>query len=305
MLFLPKGLPAVEVLKGEAVSVEEYDKSDIHRLQQNQTGDVLRILFLNLMPQKLVTELDIARMMAQPSLSVQLIPMKISGQSYKTTPMQHMVDFYTDFEKLEDGFYDGLIITGAPIEHLPFEQVRYWPQLCHIMKWADSHVRSALYICWGAQAGLQFHYGIPKYQIPAKMFGVYNQKVLVEDLPLLKGLSPAFPMPNSRHTEVRRADFPTIQHLQIVAENDFSGVGLAVGNGGREVYIVGHLEYEPNTLKNEYLRDINKGLTIAMPKNYFYDDNPEKGVNFSWKVAARTFYTNWLVYYCSKQGKID
>ena len=252
------------------------------------------------MPQKLVTELDIARMMVHPSLSVQLIPMKISGQTYKTTPMQHMVDFYTDFEDLEKGCYDGMILTGAPIEHLPFEEVRYWAQLCQIMEWATIHVCSSLYICWGAQAGLQYHYDIPKYQLPDKMFGIYNQKVLQEDLPLLKGMSPAFPMPNSRHTEVRRADFPQNSNLQIVAENEISGVGLAVGNGGREIYIVGHLEYEPNTLLNEYVRDINKGLDIAKPKHYFYDDDPERGVNFSWEKAAKLFYHNWLAFYCNK-----
>ena len=298
MLYLPKGLPAVELLKNEAVAVKEYNRGEVGHLQTQSEGDVLRILFLNLMPQKLVTELDIARMMAHSSLSVQLIPMKISGQSYKTTPMQHMVDFYTDFEDLEAGNYDGMILTGAPIEHLPFEEVRYWHQLCHIMHWAETHVRSSLYICWGAQAGLQYHFGIPKYQIPAKMFGIYQQKVLVEGLPLLYGLSPAFPMPNSRHTEVRREDFPKKDHLQIVAENEVSGVGLAIANDGREIYIVGHLEYEPNTLKNEYERDINKGLTIAKPKHYFVDDDPDKGVDFSWKSAAKTFYANWLEYYC-------
>ena len=298
MLYLPKGLPAVSILKEESVEVEEYQKSNFHSFP-NHGERVLRILFLNLMPQKMVTELDICRVMIHPTLSVQLIPMKISGQKYKTTPMEHMVDFYTDFERLENESYDGLILTGAPIEHLPFEEVRYWPQLCHIMEWAETHVRSSLFICWGAQAGLQYHYGIPKYQIPAKMFGIYPQKVLVENVPLLKGLAPNFPMPNSRHTEVRREDFPIHSDLQIVAENEISGVGLAIGNGGREIYIVGHLEYEPNTLKNEYIRDVNKGLTIAKPKYYFIDDEPEKGVNFSWKSAAKTFYANWLEYYCA------
>ena len=298
MLYLPKGLPAVNVLRKESVEVEEYDRERFHDMSFHGER-ALRILFLNLMPQKLVTELDLCRVMVHPSLSVQLIPMKISGQTYKTTPMEHMVEFYTDFEDLEKGSYDGLIITGAPIEHLPFEDVRYWPQLCHIMDWAETHVRSSLFICWGAQAGLQYHYNIPKYQIPAKMFGIYSQKVLVDGLPLLEGLSPAFPMPNSRHTEVRRADFPENSDLQIVAENEISGVGLAIGNGGREIYIVGHLEYEPNTLSNEYVRDVNKGLTIAKPKNYFNDDNPEKGVNFSWGSAAKRFYGNWLEYYCN------
>lgn len=298
MLYLPKGLPAIDILKSENALVGVYEKGHIQDVVSSGDKRTLRILFLNLMPQKLVTELDITRMLAHPELSVQLIPMKISGQTYKTTPMQHMEDFYTDFEELEVADYDGMILTGAPIEHLPFEEVRYWPQLCHIMQWAETHVRSTLYICWGAQAGLQFHYGIPKYQLPAKMFGIYSQRVLKADLPLLRGLSPAFPMPNSRHTEVRRDDFPNDDHLQIVAENDISGVGLAIGHNGREIYIVGHLEYEPNTLRNEYVRDVNKGLPIAKPANYFVEDNPEKGVDFSWKDAARTFYHNWLEAYC-------
>ena len=297
MLFLPENLPAVPVLKAEGAEVSEYKLAQGDAV--SAAGEkVLRVLFLNIMPQKLVTELDISRALAHASRSVQLLPMKIAGQTYKTTPMEHMVAFYKDFEDFEDGHYDGLIITGAPIEHLPFEQVRYWDQLCHIMAWAKTHVTSTLYICWGAQAGLYYHYGVPKYQLDAKLFGIYPQQVLAEDLPLLDGMRPVFPMPNSRHTEVRRADFPTDRSLRIVAEGEVSGVAVAISHAGREVYITGHLEYEPNTLHNEYMRDLNKGLPIGKPKFYYVDDCPEKGVDYSWEQSAWHFYDNWLKYYC-------
>ena len=299
MLFLPENLPAVDVLKQEAVEVSEYE-IPAGNIAADACGDeVLRILFLNIMPQKLVTELDIARALSHSSKSVQLLPMKIAGQTYKTTPAEHMDRFYKDFECFESGAYDGLIITGAPIEHLPFEEVRYWKQLCHIMEWAKTHVKSTLYICWGAQAGLYYHYGIPKYQLEAKLFGIYPQQVLVEKLPLLEGLYPAFPMPNSRHTEVRRADFPTDGSPQIVAEGETSGVAMAMDHAGREIFVTGHLEYEPYTLHHEYVRDVNKGLPIALPKYYYVNDDPEQGVDFSWKTAAQIFYTNWLEHYCS------
>ena len=300
MLYLPNQMPVSRVLRDEGVAIEEYEMSRLEHLSASKER-LLRILFLNIMPQKEVTELDISRVMVHPDYDIQLIPMKISGQTYKTTPQEHMDNFYLDFEKLESGSYDGLIVTGAPIEHLPFEEVRYWTQLCRIMEWAKSHVRSTLYICWGAQAGLYYHFGIPKYQLPAKVFGIYPQKVLAASLPLFEGMSAAFPMPNSRHTEVRRADFPSSSNLAIVAEGEVTGVSVALSNSGREVYVTGHLEYEPYTLHNEYMRDLNKGLPIDKPKYYYLEDNPEKGVDFSWKDSARSFYRNWLSFYCGSE----
>lgn len=258
-----------------------------------------KVLFLNLMPQKAVTELDIARMMAATGEDVVLIPMKIARQTYKTTPMEHMEQFYVDFESLKPQPYDGLIITGAPVEHLSFEQVRYWPQLCRIIDWARAGgAQSTLYICWGAQAGLYYNYGIPKHPLPAKRFGIYPHNV-PDDLPsqslctLLSGLAPTFPMPHSRHTEVRAEDFPH-HSLHILATSEESGVGLAATEDGREVYITGHLEYEPHTLENEYHRDVAKGLPILPPEHYYHHDTPTAGICFSWEEAARVFYRNWV-----------
>lgn len=187
-----------------------------------------------------------------------------------------------------------MIVTGAPVEHLPFENVRYWTQLCHIMSWAEAHVRSTLYICWGAQAALQHLYGIPKHQLPAKKFGVFIQKKLAGDAPILRHLPENFPMPNSRHTEVQRKDIER-HPLHIVAESEESGVGIVTSaDGTQQIFIVGHLEYEPKTLHNEYQRDLSKGLPIAPPLHYYHHDKPQEGIDFSWQKTAATFYSNWL-----------
>lgn len=282
-LILPKGLPVADVLRAEGVHVCDAPSADTQPV---------RVLLLNLMPQKEVTELDIARMLAHPSLQVQLVLMKISGQVYKTTPQEHMERFYQDFELLASGSYDGLIITGAPVEHLPFEEVRYWPQLCRIMDWAAGHVRSTLYICWGAQAGLYHHYGIPKYGLPAKKFGVYPYAIL-SALPVVEGLENGFRMPTSRHTEIRGCDVSGPE-LQVVAGSAESGIGIVVSRDGKRVFVTGHLEYEPMTLEKEYRRDLGKGLSIAMPEHYYHEDNPGKGIDYSWEGTARRFYRNWL-----------
>lgn len=286
MLILPAHFPATSILRSEGWQVLDGESPAGLR--------PLRILFLNLMPQKQVTELDIARALAFSEHCVRLYPMKISGQAYKTTPIEHMRTFYSDFEVFEPENFDGLIITGAPVEHLPFEEVRYWLQLCRIMDWARSHVRSTLYICWGAQAGLYHHYGIPKYALPEKCFGIFRQHVLYRGLSLFQGMEPEFLMPNSRHTEVRRQDFPTNGSLCIVAESEESGIGVAMSRDGREIFIVGHLEYEPQTLHNEYTRDLKKGLSILPPLHYYRKECPEQGVDFSWKKSACLFYSNWL-----------
>ena len=290
MLFLPQHLPAADLLRAEGYAVSEYPLGAVPA-SSGTAGR--RILFLNLMPQKAVTELDIARTLAATGQDVTLLPMKIAGQTYKTTPQAHMDAFYRDFEAFAAEHFDGLIVTGAPVEHLAFEEVRYWPQLCHIMDWARQHVRTTLYICWGAQAALYHIYGIPKYSLPEKRFGIFFQNVLDSQLPLLRGLAPAFLMPNSRHTEVRRADFQG-SGARIVAESAESGVGVAVGGDGREVFVVGHLEYEPLTLDKEYRRDLAKGLPIHLPEHYYANDDPAAGVAHTWKSAAIRFYGNWL-----------
>lgn len=287
-IILPKGLPAIEALRSEGFDAQDEIQAGSHPL---------RILFLNIMPQKAVTELDFARALGGTPLCVELLPMKIKGQTYKTTPMEYMEAFYRDFETFEADCFDGLIVTGAPVEQYPFEDVRYWKQLQHIFDWAKTHIRSTLYVCWGAQAGLYHHYGVPKYWLPEKKFGIYQQKKCRTDVPLLRDMPNPFPMPTSRHTEVKIEDFPTDTDLQIVAESDESGFAMAIANGGKEIYTVGHLEYEPMTLDKEYRRDLAKGLPIASPVHYYKEDGDETAVDFSWEQPAKQFYRNWLTYY--------
>lgn len=287
-IILPKGLPIIDTLLSQGYEVW----SDI---PPGKTP--LRVLFLNIMPQKEVTELDFANMLGASPFCVQLLFMKISGQTYKTTPIEHMNAFYRDFEMFESGFYDGLIVTGAPVEHLDFEEVRYWHQLQHIFDWAATHVRSTLYVCWGAQAGLYHRYGIPKYRLPAKLFGVFPMYQLRRDIPIFNGIKNPFPMPNSRHTEVRRSDFPSDGGLEVVAESAEAGIGLAVSDEGRSVYVMGHMEYEPYTLDREYRRDLGKGLPIAAPLNYYCEGTVSDKVDYSWRDAAFRFYANWLYHY--------
>lgn len=253
--------------------------------------DALRILFLNIMPMKQITEEDFCRSLAFSDVSVELLPMKIAGQTYKTTPQEYVDRYYFDFEVYKDGYYDGLILTGAPLESINFEDVRYWEQLKEIMTWAQKHVSSSLYICWGAQAALYHHFGVPKYDLPEKCFGIYPHRVVYNHR-LLHNMHPEFMMPNSRHTEVHSSDFPP--ECQVIAESDETGVGIMVSNEGREVYVVGHLEYEPLTLHNEYMRDLEKGLVIAPPHNYYINNVSDQGVDYVWEGACKQFFCNWL-----------
>ena len=290
MLHLPQDLPIISTLREEGAAVAPFCQRAFLQVPRPEGKTVL---LLNLMPQKEVTELDIARMMAGREEDVHLLLVKISGQTYKTTPQEHMDRFYVNFEDLAAQTFDRLIVTGAPVEHLPFEEVRYWQQLCGIMDWAETHVRSTLYVCWGAQAGLYHHYSIPKYALPAKMFGIFPQRILDPASPLLRGLPDPFPMPNSRHTEVRATDFRDLP-VRIIAQSEESGVGIASTPSCHQVFIVGHFEYAAETLQNEFLRDRSKGLPIAPPRHYYQDDDPHREVCFSWRDAARTFYGNWL-----------
>ena len=284
MLYLPHHIPASLSLASATYSLSGW----------KQVDGVLRVLFLNLMPQKEVTELDIARTLQHTGVDVQLIPVKLKGQTFKTTPMSHMQAFYLDIEDLQEESFDRMIVTGAPLEQMPFEHVRYWEQLCRVMDWADKHIPRTLYVCWGAQAGLYHFYGIDKHALPSKMFGIFRQCVLRADSPLMSGLLPDFPMPNSRHTEVRRAEIAghAAEGLHIVAESEESGVGVVATDNLKRTFIVGHLEYEPYTLHNEYHRDLAKQLPIHEPVHYYKADG---SVDYSWESAALRFYTNWLV----------
>ena len=292
-VILPKGLPVAATLSAEGVPVADHCPAGVRPLH---------ILLLNLMPLKERTELDFARMMAQSDRWVRLTLMKFSGQTYRHTPQEHMDRYYEDFETLAaDGLSaDGLIVTGAPVEQMAFEAVHYWPQLCEAMDWARRHVRSTLYICWGAQAALYHFYGVPKYPLPEKRFGIYPQEPAAEAGPLLASLAPGFPMPHSRHTEVRQADIDRHAALRTVVRGAGSGVGIVVTAGYREVFVTGHLEYAPDTLHTEYVRDVGQGKPIQPPLNYYVNNDPAAGVDYSWRDSARTFYRNWLAVCASR-----
>lgn len=286
-LYVPYNLPAIGTVRAEGLPVFGGVPNGVKPL---------RILLLNLMPIKETTELDFIRMLAPEDEEVELILMKISGLTYKNTSEQHMNAFYRDFESLRDEYFDGFIVTGTPVEHLPFEEVRYWKQLEEIFEWVRSHVRSSLYICWGSQAGLYHYYGIPKYHIPQKMFGVYEQTILKREEALFTGMRSSLRMPQSRHTEIRRTDLDKVKDLTILAESPESGVAIVKARQ-REFFITGHLEYAIDTLHNEYFRDLGKGLPIQMPKNYYPDNDASHTPSFSWHNDALLFYHNWIKYY--------
>lgn len=291
-LYVPKNLPAIKELRSQGITI--YDEVP-------EGVKPLRILLLNLMPIKAVTELDISRQLSKTDLPVQLITMKIRGQQYKNTPQEHMDAFYRNFDELASQQYEGMIVTGAPVERIPFESVRYWQQLIEIFDWSRTEIRSAIYLCWGAQVGLYHHYGVPKYDLPHKLFGVYEQKLQRSGLPIFRGLEERFNMPNSRYTEVRREDIDRVSDLEIFVEGDRSGVGIVKPVNRSEFFVMGHLEYSPATLDNEYNRDVNRGLDISRPENYYINDDPEQGINYSWQKPADLFYSNWLNYYVNKK----
>lgn len=255
----------------------------------------LRILLLNLMPEKAITEADIIRMLGGADEDIEVIFMKISGQKYKTTPQKYMESFYTDFEDLSEEEYDGMIVTGAPIEHLPFEEVRYWDKLTAIMDWAETHVRSSLYICWGAQAALYHHWSVQKYPLSKKMFGVFSYQKLTNN-PLFLNINKEFPMPTSRHTEVSQSDILIYTGLSLLANSEEAGVGIVLSEKHRAIYITGHLEYALLRLQNEYQRDLSKGKSIEPPLHYYQQEQPY----FSWKQTALTIYSNWIKQYVKK-----
>jgi homoserine O-succinyltransferase len=257
----------------------------------------LRIVILNLMPIKITTETDLVRLLSNSPLQVEISFMKLKSHTSKHTPIEHMKAFYTDFDVMKPQKYDGMIITGAPVEQIDFEDVKYWKELTEIFDWARTHVTSTLFICWAAQAGLYHYYGIPKYQLPKKMFGIFEHRTLKPYHAILRGFDDRFYVPHSRHTEVRREDIEKVKELTILSESDVSGVYLIEGRGGREFFVTGHSEYSPMTLDNEYKRDLGKGLPIEKPVNYYIDDDPEKGPFVRWKAHANLLFSNWLNYF--------
>ena len=298
-LRLPDRLPAIDLLKKENIFV--MDDTRAH----NQDIRPLKIVVLNLMPLKITTETDLVRLLSNTPLQLEISFMKLRSHTPKNTPIEHMMMFYKDFAELRQHKFDGMIITGAPVEQFAFEDVTYWNEMKEIFSWAKTHVTSTLYICWAAQAGLYFHYGIPKYPLPKKMFGIFEQHTLEPTLPIFRGFDDVFMMPHSRHTELHREDILANPELTLIAEGAESGVSIIMARGGREFFITGHLEYAPNTLDNEYRRDVGKRDDVDLPKNYYRNDRPEDGPLVSWRAHANLFYSNWINYYVYQETPYD
>lgn len=290
-LRLPNKLPAVEFLKEENIFVLDEQRASAQDIRP------LRIAVLNLMPLKITTETDLIRLLSNSPLQLELHLMKVKAHTSKNTPIEHMQAFYRDFEVMKEEKFDGMIITGAPVEHLEYEDVTYWKEIMEIFDWSRTHVTSTMYICWAAQAGLYHHYGIPKYPLAEKMFGIFPQQPLDPRLPIFRGFDDLFNMPHSRHTELRKEDILAHPELSLIAESEESGVGIVMARGGREIFITGHSEYSPMTLDTEYHRDLDKGLPIKMPRHYYPNDDPEQTPHVSWRAHGNLLFTNWLNYY--------
>lgn len=290
-LTLPDKLPAIDLLKKENIFVMDTTRATAQDIRP------LRIAILNLMPLKITTETDLVRLLSNSPLQIELSFMKVKSHTSKNTPIEHMQAFYTDFEDMRDQKYDGFIITGAPVEHLDFEQVGYWEEITEIFEWARHHVTSTLYICWAAQAGLYHHYGIPKYPLEKKMFGIFKHAVSNPELPIFRGFDDEFYIPHSRHTEIRREDIERRPELSILAESDESGVYMVMAREGREFFLTGHSEYSPLTLDTEYRRDLSKGLPIEIPQHYYRNDDPSQPPLVRWRGHANLLFNNWLNYY--------
>jgi homoserine O-succinyltransferase len=257
------------------------------------------------MPTKIVTETQLARLIGNTPLQVEIDLLTMSGRTPKNTPLEHMLAFYKNFDAVRDDFFDGMIITGAPVEHLAFEEVAYWPELCDIMEWSKSHVHSTFHICWGAQAGLYYHYGIPKIHLQKKLFGVFHHRVTHKGSILFRGSDDVFMVPHSRHTTVMRRDVKKVPALKILSESDEAGVYAISTNEGRQLFITGHSEYDPETLALEYWRDKKAGLPIQIPVNYFPDDDDSKTPVCTWRSSANLLYSNWLNYFVYQQTPYD
>ena len=287
-LNLPDKLPAIDILKEENIFVIDNSRASTQDIRP------LKIVILNLMPIKITTETDLIRLLSNSPLQIEVSFMKLKSHTSKNTPIEHMKAFYRDFECMRNEKFDGMIITGAPVEHLEFEDVNYWDEIQDIFNWTRTHVTSTLYICWAAQAGLYHHYGIPKYPLDKKMFGIFEHHICegMSKLPIFRGFDDVFFVPHSRHTEVRRADIEKHPELTIISESDDSGVHIVMARGGREFYVTGHSEYSPYTLDTEYRRDLGKGLPIDMPKNYYRDNDLEKGPLVRWRSTANLLFSN-------------
>ena len=296
---IPNDLPATEVLQKENIFVMKQTRAETQHIRP------LEIVLLNLMPTKIVTETQLSRVLGNTPLQVHLELMMLSTHKAKNTPEEHLLAFYKTFDELKDRKFDGMVITGAPVENMPFEQVNYWKELTDIMEWSKDHVHSTFHICWGAQAGLYYHYGIQKYPLPEKMFGVFKHKADYKHAILLRGFDDEFWAPHSRHTTIRREDIEAIPGLKILASSEEAGVYIVMNKEGRQIFVTGHSEYDPDTLEREYLRDKYQGLPIQVPKNYYPNDDDSLAPIVRWRGHGNLLYSNWLNYFVYQTTPYD
>ena len=296
---IPNDLPAAEVLHNENIFVMKQTRAETQHIRP------LEIVLLNLMPTKIVTETQLSRMLGNTPLQVHLELMMLSTHKAKNTPEEHLLAFYKTFEELKDRKFDGMVITGAPVENMPFEQVNYWEDLTEIMELSKDHVHSTFHICWGAQAGLYYHYGIQKYPLPEKKFGVFKHKADYKHAILLRGFDDEFWAPHSRHTTIRREDIEATPGLKILASSEEAGVYIVMNKEGRQIFVTGHSEYDPDTLEREYLRDKYAGLPIQVPKNYYPNDDDSQAPVVRWHGHGNLLYSNWLNYFVYQTTPYD
>lgn len=292
---IPDDLPAAEILKNENVFIINESKA-LH-----QDIRPVRIAILNLMPTKIITENQLLRLLSNSPLQIEIVLLHPKTYNSKNTSQEHLFKFYNTFDEIKHEKFDGLIITGAPVEHLDFEQADYWEELKQIMDWSIQNVRSILYICWGAQAGLYHHFKIPKYPLPSKLFGVFRHVPCQKNTELLRGFDDEFYVPCSRYTEIRKEDIEKIPDLEILSESDKAGIYIVATKDKKHVFVTGHSEYDLLTLKEEYERDVKKGIQIDVPANYFADNNPCNQPIIKWKSSANLLFLNWLNYYIYQQ----
>lgn len=296
---IPNDLPAVKTLNDENIFVMTEKRAITQDIRP------LKILLLNLMPKKIETETQLSRLLGNTPLQVELTLIHTKSHQSKNTSAEHLLAFYKTFDDVKGENFDGMIITGAPVEHLPFEEVEYWQELCEIMEWTKTHVHSTFHICWGAQAGLYYHFGINKHPLPKKLFGVFEHKADYKRSMLLRGFDDKFMVPHSRHTTVLAEDIKAHRELKILASSKEAGVYAVSTKNGKQIFITGHSEYDQNTLKDEYLRDLGEGKPIEIPKNYFPGDNPNKPPIVSWRGHSNLIYSNWLNYFVYQTTPYD
>lgn len=300
-LRLPDKLPAIKLLEDENIFVIDDTRGHAQDIRP------LRMAILNLMPIKITTETDLVRLLSNTPLQIDVTFMKLKSHTSKNTPIEHMKQFYIPFDNLRSKKFDGLIVTGAPVEGMKFEDVNYWQEISEIFTWARTNVTSTLYICWAAQAALYHFYGINKHALDKKIFGVFKQIInpAFENIQLLRGFDSVFTMPHSRHTENRREDINKVPDISILADSSESGPSIMMARDGREIFVTGHMEYSPDTLDTEYKRDMGKRDDVELPKNYYIDNDMEKGPLVTWRAHANLFYHNWINYYIYQRTPYD